>query len=112
MPCEIEWLGKAIHWNFSGVIEAEDQINTFGGLYGDEQFDSTRAQIRNYSDAIKGRISLNDIKRIAAYDRAAARTNPQMKIAIVLASKDQDNTALLSFYDAELHDCQWQVNFF
>jgi hypothetical protein len=112
MPCDIEWHGKAVHWKFSGVSEADEQIEKFSSLYGDERFDSTRAQIRNYNDATNRKFSLNEIKRIAAYDLAAAKTNPQMKIALVLDSKDQEKTAFMSFYDAELYDCTWQVSFF
>ena len=51
MACEIEWIGKSIHWKFQGEMTGEQIIETFSQLYGQERFDDTRGQIRNYTES-------------------------------------------------------------
>ena len=51
------------------------------------------------------------MQKIAAFDRAAAKTNPQMKIALVTAN-DEGHSALAALYDAELYDTPWEVSIF
>ncbi len=110
MSCIPQWFGKIIHWDFKGEVTVQGLIDTFASLYGDERFDDTRGQVRNYQNA-SGDFSLEDIQKIAAFDRAAAKTNPNMKIAVV-TTDDEEHTAFASLYDAELYDTPWEVSIF
>jgi hypothetical protein len=111
MSCLIEWYGNNVHWKFVGEITTSQIIEVFAGLYGDARFDDTRGQIRNFLDFKSQGFSVQDVQKIAAYDRAAAKSNPRMKIALV-ACGQQEVSALASLYDAELHDTPWEVNIF
>ncbi|ARN74391.1 STAS/SEC14 domain-containing protein [Oceanicoccus sagamiensis] len=110
MPCVPKWLGKIIHWNFKGEITTEQLIDTFAELYGDARFDDTRGQVRNYRE-IKGAFTVEDVRKIAAYDRAAAKTNPYMKVAVVTTGHET-HSAFAALYDAELYDTNWEISLF
>ena len=92
-------------------VTGEQQIEVFSGLYGDERFDDTRGQIRNYCEATVNGISVADVQKIAAFDRAAAKSNPRMKIALVTSGSENDS-ALAALYDAELYGTPWKVSLF
>ncbi|WP_101757884.1 hypothetical protein [Oceanicoccus sp. KOV_DT_Chl] len=110
MPCDIEWRGRSIHWKFHGAITSEQLIKTYSSLYGDARFDDTRGQVRDYSQVTELHVSFDDVLRIAAFDKAAAKSNPRMKIAFVF--NNQEYSSLASLYDSELDGGPWQVNFF
>ncbi len=110
MPCMPKWLGKIIHWNFTGEYTTQQIIDSFASLYGDARFDDTRGQVRNYRD-VKGEFTVDDVRKIAAFDRAAAKTNPNMKVAVVTRA-DESHSAFAALYDAELYESNWEVNIF
>ena len=110
MSCMPKWLGKIIHWKFQGEMTAQQLIDSFASLYGDERFDDTRGQVRNLRN-VKGTFTVEDVRKIAAYDRAAAKTNPNMKVAVVTRAHE-NHTAYAALYDAELYDTEWEVSLF
>lgn len=111
-PCRIEWMDRCVHWIFQGPLTASSVIETFGELYGHARFDETRVQIRNYSAITSYEISVADVQKIAAFDRAASKSNPNMKIALVVSTENENHEALAYLYDAELYDTPWQVAVF
>lgn len=111
-PCVVEWEGRCVHWRFQGSLTAGAVIDTFNELYGHERFDETRVQIRNYSDITSYDITVADVQKIAAFDRAAAMSNPNMKIALVVTMENENHEALAYLYDAELYDTPWKVAIF
>jgi hypothetical protein len=110
MPCVVEWHGKSVYWNFNGVIDTEQVIDVFSTLYAHERFDETRGQVRDYSN-VEGSFGVTDVRKIAAFDRAAAKTNPQMKIALVTMN-EENQSAFAALYNTELYESPWEVNIF
>ena len=110
MPCEIEWRGNTVHWKFYGDVTADQIIDAYGSLYGASRFDDTRAQIRDYSLVESLSLSVEEVLKVAAFDKAAALSNPQMKVALV--TKDLDHSTLAALYDLELEESAWNVGLF
>ena len=111
MKCVTEWIGRCIHWQFSGIITADTVIEVISGLYGHERFDDTRAQIRDFRDITLADPSIERVQTIAAFDRAAALSNPNMRVAVV-TTEHLDHQMLTSLYCAELDGTSWEVKMF
>ena len=111
---EIVWLDRVIHWIFHDKIGPEELIALFGAFYGHESFDHARGQIRNFRSVSSIEMEGNAVQvvqKIAAFDRAAAISNPYMKVAVVTPD-DIDHKMLASLYGAELYGSPWQVEIF
>jgi hypothetical protein len=115
MPYQISWEKKGIVYKFYDFITPKEVISSSEDKYGDDRFDSLRYQILDLSE-IKP-VAVNDpdmalqlVKRIAATDRAAAISNPDMKIAIVTSLEIISTLACL--YSAELSDSPWMSSVF
>ena len=109
--CITEWFDRCIHWQFYGEVSLDQLIETYGQLYGHESFDSTRAQIRNFRDVSVSAPSVEDVQTIAAFDRAAALSNPIMKVAVVTPDC-AEHKMLAELYSAELYESPWDVKVF
>lgn len=111
MNCITEWLGRCIHWQFIGEVSLDQLIEIYGKLYGHESFDSTHAQIRNFKDVGLHVPTVEEVQTIAAFDRAAALSNPLMKVAVVTPDITE-HKMLAELYSVELHESPWDVKIF
>jgi hypothetical protein len=70
-------------------------------MYGNPSFDDLKLQVYDMSDVTNISFTLDHIKEVAAYDRAAAKINPRIKRAIV--ATDQVALKLSEFdYDESI----------
>ncbi|KKK75535.1 hypothetical protein LCGC14_2872750 [marine sediment metagenome] len=115
MPYQISWEKKGVVQKFHDVITPIELISCNENVYGDSRFDAIRYQILNLTEVRT--VDLTDpdkaiqlVRRIAATDRAAAKSNPNMKIAIVASLEILGSLANL--YSSELSDSPWLSDVF
>jgi hypothetical protein len=93
MPYTTTWTKNGVIWTYFGVLTGEEALRSNIEIYGDERFDELNYQIVDFRDVTENQISDTDTKKIAYLDRAAATTNPRIRVAIVLKNEDCLNTA-------------------
>jgi len=110
MTINIKWEDKGIYWKCSGIVTAEEIFETDKKINGDSRCDDVRYQIIDLLDVTDLNVKAREVTEIAHYDKAAALSNPRMKIAIV--SKDETIQSLASLYLAESMESQWKSSIF
>jgi hypothetical protein len=68
---------------FSGFIDGQQVLDSVVSIEEDSRFDLVRYVINDFLDVADFDISDEEIVRIAAIDRAASVTNPNIRIALV-----------------------------
>lgn len=86
MPLESKWEGRSLYRRFHGQVEAEEILTSNDAIYGDPRFDDLRCLYADFVDADDVRIDTQQLKRLAALDDAASRTNPRVKLAITVVA--------------------------
>ena len=113
MPYTVERRGRCVYWTFNEPVGMEKLLTIYNGLYGSAQFDETRAQVRDFSAfKVTPPISVEDIQRIAANDLAAAKSNVNMKIAIILPANNPNLQTMAQLFLVEMRDGPWRVKVF
>lgn len=83
MPYKNIWERDGVYRRYSNSITGKEVLQAVQDVHGHELFDSIRYVINDFLEVTKHDVSLHDIKSLAAIDKAAALTNPNIKIAIV-----------------------------
>ena len=91
---------------FRGEVSGRELIGCNMSMYGNSNFDNLKLQIFDMSDATKISFTHDDVKEVAAYDRAAAKINPRIKCAIV--SSDKVAQKLSEIYQNEITNIPWE----
>lgn len=87
MSYENIWEGHGVYRKYVGTMTGKEIIQAVQEVEGDHRFDSIRYVINDYLDVSGADVSDREVKIIAAIDRAAALTNPDIKVAMVTNSK-------------------------
>lgn len=111
MSGSIEWCGDGVHWVFPDFVGTESLIALLNDFYGKPDFDRVRYQIRDCRFTKTTSVSVEGVQKIAAFDLAAARSNPKMRVAILIP-EGEDCEAYASLYDAELYRSDWKFAVF
>jgi hypothetical protein len=106
MPYSIQWEGKKVFCKFTGEVTGQELFECNMAMYGNSAFDSVRMQIFDMLEATEITFTLKDVKKVAAFDRAAAKINPRMKCALV--STDQTAQELSKIYQDEIQESPWE----
>lgn len=106
MPYSIKWEGKKVYCTFSGEVTGQELFVCNMEMYGDTNFDNVSMQIFDMLAATKITFTAKDVKKVAAFDRAAAKINPRMKCALV--STDQTAHELSKIYQEHINDSPWE----
>ena len=93
MPYTTTWNRQGVVWTYSGVLTGQEALQSNLEIYGDERFDDLHYQIADFTAVTDNQISDLHTKKIAYLDRAAAQTNPNIKVAIVMKDVEHLNTA-------------------
>lgn len=80
---------------FTGHLGDEELVRSISIAYGDSRFDDLRYVIDDFLDVESYSIQEDTILYIAAMDGAAARSNPDIVVAIVIAESQQKALATL-----------------
>ena len=75
-------------------------------LYGNSNFDDLTLQVFDMLDVERITFTQDDVKVVAACDRAAAKVNPRIKCAMV--STDQAVLGLSKIYQNQIFGSPWE----
>ena len=87
MPHEISWEGRGVWWRFYGSVPLEEIQKVDSDFNADPRFDDQRYLIIDFCGAERIKLPEREVEIFAAMDRAAAGSNPYLKIAIVYVVK-------------------------
>lgn len=110
MGYSIQWFDKVVYCRFTGAVTREDLLESNMSLYGQPAFDDLRLQVFDMLDAAEIRFTIQDVKEVAACDRAAAKINPLMRCALV--ARDELVLGLSEIYQQESRPSPWESRSF
>jgi len=84
MTNSAQWQERGLQRMFSGQISGDEIVNSNLSLQGHEKFDQLRYIVNDFLDVIDFELTDHDIATIASIDHVAAKTNANIRIAIVL----------------------------
>lgn len=93
MSYENIWEEGGVYRRYSNSITGKEILQSIQDVQGHSQFDSISYVINDLRYVTAHDVSLQDLKTIAAIDKASARTNPNIKIAIVSTMPKTQNMA-------------------
>lgn len=83
MPHSTTWDRNGVSWKYWGVVSGEELLESNQEIYGDPRFDEMLYQVVDLSEVERFDVDEEDMMIVAANDKAAARSNPNVRIAIV-----------------------------
>jgi hypothetical protein len=110
MPFKTKWLRKGVEWQFIGNVTGKEFLEAKISIYGDARFDELEIQIADFLNIDQFTADEVDIKKVAYFDQAAAKSNPKVKVAILANNSDLRDYADL--YAAYLSDIDWDIQIF
>lgn len=110
MPYSTTWERHGVIWTYWGVVSGEDILRSNQEIYGDERFDRMTFQIVDLTRVERFDVSHDDMLVMAANDRAAALTNPRVKVAVVTTSEVTRQLSLV--YELENRSSSWEQRTF
>ena len=110
MPYSIEWEKLGVRWIYTGVVNGQDVLQSNRDVYGDARFDKMRYQLADFLKAESFNFTEMDVKQIAYMDKAAATTNPFVKVAI--AADHEVAKELTNLYAKYAEDSPWETRIF
>ena len=110
MSYTTEWEKNGVVWRYSDVVNGEELIKSNLEIYGDERFDIMKYQIVDLIDVNTFQVTRDEMLKMAAYDKAAALSNPRVKVAIV-ATIPAIKT-LTELYEAANIESPWETRVF
>lgn len=106
MAYSITWDKKTVYCIFSGEVSGQELLECNMSMYGNSSFDDIRLQVFDMLDVAKITFTQDDVKLVAACDRAASKINPRVKCALV--SIDQVALELSKIYQNAVLDSSWE----
>lgn len=83
MPFENIWEESGVYRKYHSQVTGNEISQAMEEVHGHELFDSIRYVINDYLNVIECTVTAADVVTLAALDKAAALSNPNIKIAIV-----------------------------
>ena len=112
MTIKLEWETKQLLvMQYTGVVQGQELLDISLKLSGDPRFDDLRFILSNWANVKKTKVSTKDVKNLAAYVSAMAKTNGNIKNATVV-SNTEEGEALATFYEHLTQGISWQVAHF
>lgn len=96
MPFETTWERHGAYKKFHGHVPAEELVRSVTDIHGDARFDDLRYVINDFLDVASFTVTEDTVRYIAAIDSAAARSNPNIQVALV--ASDVQMQALADHY--------------
>jgi len=115
LPYQISWKKHGAVKKFCGYVTLKEFLSCNESVWGDSRFDTVRYQVLDLLEVTMAETSdtaktIRLVERIAATDNAAAKSNPDVKIAIVV--RGETLATLANLYSAELSDSSWVCEVF
>ena len=110
MPFSIKWEESSVYCKFTGEVTGQELFECNMALYDNPIFDDIRFQVFDMLCVTKFSFMPNDVKKVAAFDRAAGKIWPRMKCALV--STNQITLELSKSYQNEMRNSPWETKSF
>lgn len=110
IPFTNKWTETGVERVATGKVTGEEIIQSSFDLYGDERFDRLKYGFVDFTQAESFEITDGEVKAVAYMDKAAAKSNPNLKIAIV-APQDVMNQ-LANAYATYAEESPWETGVF
>jgi len=104
------WEERGLVKVFTGDISGEEVLKSTSEVHGDPRFDNLKYVINDFLQVDDARATDQDIARLAAIDRAASRSNPNIRIAVV--TKREDIRHWAEQYVKYSVDCPYETQLF
>ena len=109
MAYYITWLPRGLVRTFTGTLTIDDFLRSNDEIFGSEHFDSMRYMIVDFTEVEIYKATMLDARRVAYLDKAAAKSNPRIRVAVVGIEETHE---LLAEYNAIAYDNAWIVKTF
>lgn len=110
MSYTITWEEAGIIWRYEGTLTGEELIQSNLDIYGDSRFDSLRYQIVDLRQVAEFQVNPQHMRKIAFLDKAAANSNPHIRVAVVCENESADK--MTSQYLASVTETHWKTKNF
>lgn len=110
MPYHIEWKKDTVIWTYTGRLTGEEILQSNMDIYGDERFDTLRYQIVDLRAVDEFAVDEHHMHKINHIDRAAAYTNPRIRVAVV--TNDQSIESITDTYIEQSPESHWPTQTF
>jgi hypothetical protein len=110
MAFENYWERNGVTRTFNGFVDGQQVLDSIVEIGEDSRFDSVRYVINDFLNVVDIDISDRDVFRIAAIDRGASITNPNIRIAVV--TNDNHMRDLAQRYGELMKDSPYQTLLF
>jgi len=110
MAFENNWEEKGVYKVFSGHVDGRQILDSVIEIEEDKRFDRVRYVINDFLSIKSANATEKEIAVVAAIDRAAALTNPAIRIAIVTDSDEIRKAA--HTYASLTQDCPYETGIF
>lgn len=108
MAYDINWEHDGVYWKYSGEVSGKELIEASTAIYGDPRFDALRYKLVDFLDVDKIKIDEKEVTLIACQHKAAEKSNPYIKNAIVTTSDSE----LANLFATYFSDSPWEVKIF
>lgn len=110
MPYQTIWRDRGVEWRYSGVLTGSELLASNEAIYGDPRFDDLRWQLVDLSDVTGFDVSERNMKFLAHFDAAAARTNPKIRVAVI--APHSGACEITDFYQQHSREISWETQQF
>ena len=110
MPYENIWEELGVYRRYNGCVTGKEMREAVEEVEGHVRFDFIRYVINDFLDVTEQDIAPQDIEIIAAIDRAASRSNPDIRIAVI--ATEQAILDMATFYSELSYDSPYQTRMF
>lgn len=110
MPYATTWEDSGVLWTFHGQVTGDEILRANQEIYRDARFRRMTYQVVDLTAVDRFDVTEDDMAMIAVHDRAAARSLPNVRVAI--AAADEIIKDLSAFYDAVMVGSPWQQRIF
>ena len=106
---KLTWEQHGVYWKYCGKISGQEIIDSTIVIYGDSRFDDLKYKLIDFLDAEIIEISNDELTLLAYQHKAAEKSNPNIKNAIVVRPEfDELAKKFVAFFD----DSSWLAQVF
>jgi hypothetical protein len=109
LPHSTQWDDNGVVWKYWGIVTGDELLESNQEIYGDARFDAMKYQVVDLTAVERFDVNEDDMMVVAANDKAAARSNPNVRVAIV--ASDSTILQLSRIYGAATA-ATWKQRFF
>ena len=106
----MHWDKRVVVFEYFGVVDSFDFLESNRDVYGDDRFDGLRFQVVLFDQVTEVNYSPKDVKKIAYLDMAAYRSNPH--VTVLFTGDSSLLKKLNSLYSTYVEGRAWPSQFF